>query len=117
MFIAGTDDGVAEGAALLSRAGPDVCTSSNAFVFPRAGDGVGDTVLGAAVTAFDAGAAAPVLGAAGTGATDSDVGADEVTDTGGADALDNDTGAGEGNGDSDGEGDGEGVVVACAGGA
>lgn len=111
VFVAGTDGGGVEDGATLSRAEPDVCTSSNVDAF--GGDGVGATVLGAAVATFDAGATA--LGAdavAGAGTAGSEVCADEAADTGDAAALgvkDNDTGAGEGNGDSDGEGDGEGA--------
>lgn len=92
----------------VARAGAEFCTSSNALVFPNAGGG--ETAFVVAfddVEAFETEAAASAFGAAGAAASDSDVCADGVEETG----------AGEGDGDSDGEGDGEGVVVAACTGA
>lgn len=115
VFVAGTDDGVADGVGvtLLSRAEPEVCTSSNALVFSNGGDSGCATVLGVGVAAFDTGAVTAEAGAAlGPGTSDSEVCADDAVDTGGAVVQDNNTGAtGEGRGDSVGEGDGEGVIA------
>lgn len=113
MSVAGADDGVKDGAT-LSRDELDVCTCSNAngFAFPSAGDGTDAPVFGAAITAFDADATALGAGTGITAGPDSEARADEATETGGAEALDNEMnnpGAGGGDGDIDGEGDGEDV--------
>lgn len=105
VFLAGADAGVTDGAA-LSSGELDVCTCSSAdgFVFPNGAD---TPVFGAAVPAFDPDAPALGTGAGITAGPDSAARADEASETGGADAFDNDEnnpGAGDGGGDIDGEG-------------